>query len=150
MIETLDEASLYRAIDGLLAAGVDSVAVRTTVASGGNGALQATRVAEKVSLDATSLESLAARFETEYHRLFGHVVPGTSIEIMNRSVTVSNISPPVAEAREPDPVRQPPLTGRRELYLGRAERRPPVSVYRRAELEPGDRFDSIPTQEESS
>ncbi len=92
-------------------------------------------------IDATKLASLVARFENEYRRLFGRVVPDMAIEIMNWSVTVRNIPPPVAEAREPNPVRRPPAAGRRELCLGQGERRLTADVYHRAELVPGDRLD---------
>ncbi len=92
-------------------------------------------------IDAANLASLVARFEVEYRRLFGRVVPEMAIEVMNWSVTVRNVPSPVGAIGDAGASRQAPSTDRRELCLGQDEQRITADVYQRADLDPGDRLD---------
>jgi len=92
-------------------------------------------------IDTAGLGRLVAGFEDEYRRLFGRVVPDMAIEVMNWSVTVQNRPAPVAAIADTGSERRPTAAGRRELRLGQDGRRIEAQVYRRAELEAGDRLD---------
>ncbi len=89
-------------------------------------------------VDEAKLSVLTRRFEIEYTRLFQHVVPGMQIEIMNWSITVSNVVPPTDTIIEKAETRLVHPSSRRSLYLGQTEHRIDADVYPRKGLEPGD------------
>ena len=90
------------------------------------------------ALDGAGVARLVAAFETDYARLFGRIVPGMALEVMNWSVRVSTT--PEAPQRAEDRVSRgaPDPTGARTLTLGQAGEATAAACYRRADLAPGD------------
>ena len=90
------------------------------------------------ALDAAGVASLVAAFETDYARLFGRIVPGMALEVMNWSVRVSTT--PEASRRAEDRAARgaPEPAGTRTLTLGQAGEATATACYRRADLAPGD------------
>ena len=89
-------------------------------------------------LDVAGAADLVAAFEADYTRLYGRIVPGMAIEVMNWSVQVSTTpeAPPQAEDSAPRPAPEP--AGTRALSLGRSGATTHAACYRRADLSPGD------------
>ena len=85
-----------------------------------------------------NLPELAGRFESEYARLFARAVPGMRIEIMNWSVTVSNVAPPTRIVADGSESRRVVATGHRELCTGGTGERIRAGVFMRGHLRPGD------------
>lgn len=87
-----------------------------------------------------SLEKLIAMFEADYARLFSRVVPEMRVEIMNWSVVVSNA--PARESAAADIIggelAEP--TGVQRLSIGQDDEPVEAAVYRRKDLNPGDRI----------
>ena len=90
------------------------------------------------ALDAAGVAHLVAAFEADYTRLYGRIVPGVAIEVMNWSVRVSTTpeTPPragdCARPAAPEPV------GARTLTLDHSGDATKAACYRRADLVPGD------------
>ena len=90
------------------------------------------------ALDAGRVARLVAAFEADYVRLFGRIVPGMALEVMNWSVRVS--TPPEAAPRAGDCRSRnvPAPAGTRTLALGQAGEETTAACFRRADLAPGD------------
>ena len=90
------------------------------------------------ALEAGQVARLVAAFEADYARLFGRIVPGMALEVMNWSVRVS--TPPEAASRAGDCAARgtPEPTGTRTLTLGQAGEATVAACFRRADLVPGD------------
>ena len=90
------------------------------------------------ALEAGQVSRLVAAFEADYARLFGRIVPGMALEVMNWSVRVS--TPPEAASRAGDCAARgtPEPTGTRTLTLGQAGEATVAACFRRADLVPGD------------
>ena len=90
------------------------------------------------TLDTGRVARLVAAFEADYARLFGRIVPGMALEVMNWSVRVS--TPPEAAPRAGDCAARgtPEPTGTRTLTLGQAGEATVAACFRRADLAPGD------------
>ena len=90
------------------------------------------------ALDTVRVARLVAAFEADYARLFGRIVPGMALEVMNWSVRVS--TPPEAAPRAGDCAARgaPEPTGTRTLTLGQAGDATVGACFRRADLVPGD------------
>ena len=90
------------------------------------------------ALDTVRVARLVAAFEADYARLFGRIVPGMALEVMNWSVRVS--TPPEAAPRAGDCAARgaPEPTGTRTLTLGQAGEATVAACFRRADLVPGD------------
>ena len=90
------------------------------------------------ALEAGQVARLVAAFEADYARLFGRIVPGMALEVMNWSVRVS--TPPEAAPRAGDCAARgtPEPTGTRTLTLGQAGEATVAACFRRADLAPGD------------
>ena len=90
------------------------------------------------TLDDDRVSDLVAVFENEYARLYGRVVPGAAIEVMNWSVRVSTTPESPARAEDRAPRGAPRPVGVRTLTLGQWGERTEATCYRRADLVPGD------------
>ncbi len=90
------------------------------------------------ALEAGQVARLVAAFEADYARLFGRIVPGMALEVMNWSVRVS--TPPEAAPRAGDCAARgaPEPTGTRTLTLGQAGEATVAACFRRADLASGD------------
>ena len=90
------------------------------------------------ALDAGRAARLVAAFEADYARLFGRIVPGMALEVMNWSVRVS--TPPEAPPRAGDceSHNAPEPAGTRTLTLGQAGETTVAACFRRSDLAPGD------------
>ena len=90
------------------------------------------------ALDAGRVARLVAAFEADYARLFGRIVPGMALEVMNWSVRVS--TPPEAAPRAGDCRSRnvPAPAGTRTLALGQTGNETIAACFRRADLAPGD------------
>ena len=90
------------------------------------------------ALDAGRVARLVAAFEADYVRLFGRIVPGMALEVMNWSVRVS--TPPEAAPRAGDCAARnvPAPAGTRTLALGQTGDETVAACFRRADLAPGD------------
>ena len=90
------------------------------------------------ALDAGRVARLVAAFEADYARLFGRIVPGMALEVMNWSVRVS--TPPEAAPRAGDCAAHnvPAPAGTRTLALGQTGDETIAACFRRADLAPGD------------
>ena len=90
------------------------------------------------ALDAGRVVRLVAGFEADYARLFGRIVPGMALEVMNWSVRVS--TPPEAAPRAGDCRSRnvPAPAGTRTLALGQTGDETTAACFRRADLAPGD------------
>ena len=90
------------------------------------------------ALEAGQVSRLVAAFEADYACLFGRIVPGMALEVMNWSVRVS--TPPEAAPRAGDCAARgaPEPTGTRTLTLGQAGDATVAACFRRADLVPGD------------
>ena len=90
------------------------------------------------ALDAVGVAHLVAAFEADYTRLYGRIVPGVAIEVMNWSVRIS--TSPAAPPRAGDCTRlaAPRSIGARTLTLGQSGDTMQAACYRRPDLAPGD------------
>ena len=90
------------------------------------------------TLDTGRVARLVAAFEADYARLFGRIVPGMALEVMNWSVRVS--TPPEAAPRAGDCAARgaPEPTGTRTLTPGQAGKATVAACFRRADLASGD------------
>ena len=90
------------------------------------------------ALEAGQVACLVAAFETDYARLFGRIVPGMALEVMNWSVRVSTPSEAAPRAGDCAARGTPEPTGTRTLTLGQAGEATVAACFRRADLVPGD------------
>ena len=89
-------------------------------------------------LDARGVDGLVDAFEAAYAHLYGRIVPGMALEVMNWSVRVCTTpeAPPGADDCE---TRGAPVpAGTRVLTLGQAGETTVASCYDRVDLVPGD------------
>ena len=92
-------------------------------------------------LDAAALAALAERFEQAYEQVYGLRIPGSAVEVVTWSVTVSTAPPPAQPAALPAAGRVRVAQGRREAWEpGRSERQP-FGLHWRFDLAPGERID---------
>jgi N-methylhydantoinase A len=92
-------------------------------------------------LDAAALAALAERFEQAYEQVYGLRIPGSAVEVVTWSVTVSTAPPAAERATLPpaDTARAP--DGWREAWdPGRGERQR-FALHWRFDLAPGQRID---------
>ena len=90
------------------------------------------------TLDTGRVARLVAAFEADYARLFGRIVPGMALEVMNWSVRVSTPSEAAPRAGDCAARGTPEPTGTRILTLGQAGKATVAACFRRADLAPGD------------
>ena len=90
------------------------------------------------ALEAGQVARLVAAFEADYARLFGRIVPGMALEVMNWSVRVSTPSEAAPRAGDCAARGAPEPTGTRTLTLGQAGEATVAACFRRADLAPGD------------
>ena len=90
------------------------------------------------ALEAGQVARLVAAFEADYARLFGRIVPGMALEVMNWSVRVSTPSEATPRAGDCAARGTPEPTGTRILTLGQAGKATVAACFRRADLAPGD------------
>jgi N-methylhydantoinase A len=92
-------------------------------------------------LDAAALAALAERFEQAYEQVYGLRIPGSAVEVVTWSVTVSTAPPPAQPAVLPAAGRVRMAQGQREAWEpGRGERQP-FGLHWRFDLAPGERVD---------
>ena len=89
-------------------------------------------------LDAGGVESLVAAFEADYARLYGRIVPGMALEVMNWSVRVCTTPEAPPQADDCETCGTPASAGTRTLTLGQAGETTVAACYGRADLGPGD------------
>ena len=90
------------------------------------------------ALDAGRVARLVAAFEADYARLFGRIVPGMALEVMNWSVRVSTVPEAVPRAGDCRLRNAPAPAGTRTLALGQMGEETIAACFRRADLAPGD------------
>ena len=147
-VEDFDVAAVNTLLDGM-----QSEAAAVVRAGAGEAPLTVTRTAymrycgqgheievdiPRGALNAGRVASLVAAFETDYARLFGRIVPGMALEVMNWSVRVSTT--PEAPQRAEDLASRgtPEPAGTRTLTLGQAGEATVAACYRREDFAPGD------------
>lgn len=86
-------------------------------------------------LDHDSIQILVEIFEADYRRLFGRIVPGMKVEVMNWSIHVSTEKNMPDRVATTDIYNQPASETSRKLNLGRQL---VAQVYQRSELTTGD------------
>ncbi len=89
-------------------------------------------------LDKEATQSLIKTFETDYKGLFGRVVPGMQIEVMNWSVRVSTKVNEPAKAVPGKTSSWPETSHKRKLFLGQAGEKVNAQCYQRHALQIGD------------
>ena len=90
------------------------------------------------ALDAAGIAHLVAAFEADYTRLYGRIVPGVAIEVMNWSVRVSTTPESPPRAGDCTRLAAPEPVGARTLTLHHSGDATQAACYRRADLVPGD------------
>ena len=90
------------------------------------------------ALDAGRVARLVAAFEADYARLFGRIVPGMALEVMNWSVRVSTVPESALRAGDCAAHNVPAPAGTRTLALGQTGDETTAACFRRADLAPGD------------
>ena len=90
------------------------------------------------ALDAAGTANLVAAFEADYTRLYGRIVPGVAIEVMNWSVRVSTTPEAPRKAGDCESRAAPGPIGSRALTLGQPGETTHAACYRRSDLSPGD------------
>ena len=90
------------------------------------------------ALDTGQVARLVAAFEADYARLFGRIVPGMALEVMNWSVRVSTPSEAAPRAGDRATRGAPEPAGTRTLTLGQAGEATVAACFRRADLVLGD------------
>lgn len=92
-------------------------------------------------LDAAALAALGERFEQAYEQVYGLRIPGSAVEVVTWSVTVSTAPPPAERATLPPAATARAPEGRREAWEpGRGERQR-FALHWRFDLAPGQRVD---------
>jgi len=89
-------------------------------------------------LDKDSIRILVHIFESEYQRLFGRVVPGMKIEVMNWSVRVSTQTEKPANQVNNETLTPATSSYSRQLFLGQTGETSEACCYQREALKPGD------------
>jgi N-methylhydantoinase A len=89
------------------------------------------------ALDAGSRASLAALFQEAYSTMFGRVIPGLDVEIMNWTLRLATAqeAQPTCPPQPADKAARP--TGKRAVFSTTELSMQEVPVYRRVELSPG-------------
>jgi N-methylhydantoinase A len=92
-------------------------------------------------LDTAALAMLAERFEQAYEQVYGLRIPGSAVEVVTWSVTVSTAPPPAEPATLPPAATARAPEGWREAWEpGRGERQR-FALHWRFDLAPGQRVD---------
>ena len=89
-------------------------------------------------LDKDSIDRLIDVFESEYKRLFGRVVPGMKIEVMNWSICVSTETEKPVKQTENKTSKAARSSHSRYLFLGQTGERSEAPCYQREALRQGD------------
>ena len=90
------------------------------------------------ALGGAGVAHLVAAFEADYTRLYGRIVPGVAIEVMNWSVRVSTTPEAPPSADDCTRLTTPESIGTRTLTLGQSGEATKAACYRRVNLVPGD------------
>jgi len=86
-------------------------------------------------------EILRRNFEEMYLEMFGRLVPGVDIEIINWAFVAATKTTPPAKAEVPADTRPAQPQGSARIYSRRDEQMIEVGTYNRADLRTGDRVD---------
>ena len=92
-------------------------------------------------VDAAALAALAERFEQVYEQVYGLRIPGSAVEVVTWSVTVSTAPPPAQQAVLPAAVRLRAASASREAWEPARGERQPFGLHWRFDLAPGERID---------
>ena len=90
------------------------------------------------NLDRKAIQNLVGIFEDEYRRLFGRVVPGMKIEVMNWSVRVSTQTEKKARQVKNEALKPAKPSHSRQLFLGQTGQQVTAICYQRDALKTGD------------
>ena len=148
LIEDCDTSSINNLFDQMQAEASDVV-----IAGAQNQTLQITRTAfmrykgqgheievelPAGGLDRENVATLIETFEAEYKRLFGRVVPGMKIEVMNWSIRVSTQTENPSGQAELNISTSAKSSHKRQLFLGQTGESTEAVCYQREALKPGD------------
>jgi N-methylhydantoinase A len=92
-------------------------------------------------VDAAALAALAERFEQAYEQVYGLRIPGSAVEVVTWSVTVSTAPPPAQQTVLPPAERVRAASARREAWEPARGERQPFGLHWRFDLAPGERID---------
>ncbi len=92
-------------------------------------------------VDAAALAALAERFEQAYEQVYGLRIPGSAVEVVTWSVTVSTAPPPAQQTVLPAAERVRAASARREAWEPARGERQPFGLHWRFDLAPGERID---------
>jgi N-methylhydantoinase A len=92
-------------------------------------------------VDAPALAALAERFEQAYEQVYGLRIPGSAVEVVTWSVTVSTAPPPAQQTVLPPAERVRAASARREAWEPARGERQPFGLHWRFDLAPGERID---------
>lgn len=90
------------------------------------------------TLDHESILNLLEKFEADYQRLFGRIVPGMKVEVMNWSIRVSTQSGLPERIKSSEIHTQPVSEVSRKLNFGQSGQQIIAQVYQRSDLVTGD------------
>ncbi|MFM1855007.1 MAG: hypothetical protein RLZ83_316 [Pseudomonadota bacterium] len=91
------------------------------------------------AIDAAALQALAEAFETAYEKVYGLRIPGSPVEVVTWSVTVTTAPPPVAPAVLPEASHTRPAPAQRLAWEPARGEQQPFGLHWRFDLAPGER-----------
>jgi N-methylhydantoinase A len=91
------------------------------------------------AIDAAALQALAEAFETAYEKVYGLRIPGSPVEVVTWSVTVTTAPPPVTPAVLPEASHTRPAPAQRLAWEPARGEQQPFGLHCRFDLAPGER-----------
>ena len=96
---------------------------------------------EAGAIDGAALQALAEAFETAYEKVYGLRIPGSAVEVVTWSVTVTTAPPPVTPAVLPEAPRARAAAAQRLAWEPARGEAQPFGLHWRFDLAPGERVD---------
>jgi len=96
---------------------------------------------EAGAIDSAALQVLAEAFETAYEKVYGLRIPGSAVEVVTWSVTVTTAPPPVTPAVLPEAPRARAAAAQRPAWEPARGEAQPFGLHWRFDLAPGERVD---------
>ena len=96
---------------------------------------------EAGAIDGAALQALAEAFETAYEKVYGLRIPGSAVEVVTWSVTVTTAPPPVTPAVLPEAPRARAAAAHRRAWEPARGEAQPFGLHWRFDLAPGERVD---------
>jgi N-methylhydantoinase A len=93
------------------------------------------------AIDAAALQALAEAFETAYEKVYGLRIPGSPVEVVTWSVTVTTAPPPVTPAVLPEASHTRPAPAQRLAWEPARGEQQPFGLHWRFDLAPGERVE---------